>query len=33
MESMVPSVVLEMINARHLFGWQTEEAIHLKSAK
>ena len=29
-ESMVPAVVVEMIKAKHLFGWQTEGAPSLK---
>jgi hypothetical protein len=29
-ESMVPAVVVEMIKAKHLFGWQTEGGASLK---
>jgi len=28
-ESMVPAVVVEMIKAEHLFGWQSEAAPRL----
>jgi len=27
-ESMVPAVVVEMIKAKHLFGWQTGRPLH-----
>jgi hypothetical protein len=29
-ESMVPAIVVEMIKAKHLFGWQTEGSPSLK---